>query len=135
MYSIYWTGESPDLSPTPRQLGVHQDQNVEQLYPVHIREFGSEWELFQGRQSLLDWRPVYVLLYSVGLITTETVQDRENSLSSGRTSLLGIVLLDTDTIHHLDNNLSVHHCYIVGNILIDTHTIHRLDNNFPVHHC
>lgn len=76
-------------TPTPRDLGVRHNQNVDQLHSVHIRELGSESDVFQGRQSLLDWRPVYVLLYSLNQIITDSVQDSESGPGSRQTSLLG----------------------------------------------
>lgn len=76
-------------TPTPRDLGVRHNQNVDQLHSVHIRELGSESDVFQGRQSLLDWRPVYVLLYSLNQIITDSVQDSESVPRSHQTSLLG----------------------------------------------
>lgn len=76
-------------TPTPRDLGVRHNQNVDQLHSVHIRELGSESDVFQGRQSLLDWRPVYVLLYSLNQIITDSVQDSESVPRSRQTSLLG----------------------------------------------
>lgn len=86
--------ESPEIpdyesTPTPRDLGVPHDQNVDQLHSVHIRELGSESDVFQGRQSLLDRRPIYVLLYSLEKIITDTVQDSTNGPGTRQSSLLG----------------------------------------------
>lgn len=97
---IFYADETPEYettptprdlgtTPTPRDLGVRHNQNVDQLHSVHIRELGSESDVFQGRQSLLDWRPVYVLLYSLNQIITDSVQDSESGPGSRQTSLLG----------------------------------------------
>uniref|UniRef100_K1PES2 Heat shock 70 kDa protein 12B n=1 Tax=Magallana gigas TaxID=29159 RepID=K1PES2_MAGGI len=96
---IFFADETPEYettptprdlgtTPTPRDLGVRHNQNVDQLHSVHIRELGSESDVFQGRQSLLDWRPVYVLLYSLNQIITDSVRDSESGPGSRQTSLL-----------------------------------------------
>ncbi|XP_061185423.1 uncharacterized protein LOC133193475 [Saccostrea echinata] len=102
-----------EVAPTPRQLGVPHEKNVDQLYPLRIRELGSEYDVFQSRKSLLDWRPVYILIYSLALKTTDLVLESDNGPDSRKKTLLDFIIRWIEMIYMFTSRTKQGHPYIV----------------------